>query len=100
MELKPCPFCGNTDIFFSPHSDWCFCENDKCPGSAGIEFWQSRPTEDALRSRIEELEKALHIADDEYMYATSQYYGETVPPPSSYERWLSLAAIKPPREES
>ena len=65
MELKPCPFCGNTDIFFSPHSDWCFCEKDKCPGSAGIEFWQSRPIEDALRTRIAELESLLKLVTPE-----------------------------------
>ncbi|HNX37050.1 MAG TPA: Lar family restriction alleviation protein [Candidatus Cloacimonadota bacterium] len=96
MELKPCPFCGSkphhitADLLTRP----CFyyeCENKTCHASEkgwhdteqeAIDAWNSRPIEDALRSRIVELEaenerltkameKAIGIIDgcptDEYV---------------------------------
>ena len=45
----------------------------------------------SLEAEVAKLEKALRIADDEYMNATAQYYNEPVPPPSNYERWLTEA---------
>lgn len=46
---------------------------------------------DAKDAEIAVLKRALKIADEEYMRATSEYYNEPVPPPSSIERWMSLA---------
>ena len=34
-DLKPCPFCGSTNIRFAYYSDhWVVCE--KCGGSSGM----------------------------------------------------------------
>jgi len=68
MELKPCPFCGENklEILVSPTNRrlrYIRCQNPSCPYGAWSskierEFgWNSRPIEDALRSRIAELEK-------------------------------------------
>ena len=117
-KLKPCPFCGSEAELIRdtiPCGDYpdeydqyvvcssCGAETrhydpDTIPNAIeyAVASWNTRPIDGALQSRIAELEKALHIADDEYMYATSQYYNEPVPPPSSYDRWLSLA-IYPPK---
>ena len=64
-ELKPCPFCGGMPKV----NDWtlkgitdkrCFCDNENCPvylsKTIAIDDWNTRPIEDALQSRIAELE--------------------------------------------
>ena len=92
-KLKPCPFCGENklEVLVSPTNRrlrYIRCKNPSCPYGAWSskierEFgWNSRPIEDALRSRITELEaenerltkameKAIGIIDgcptDEYV---------------------------------
>ena len=74
-ELKPCPFCGEIPKV----NDWtlkgitdkrCFCDNEKCPvylsKTIAIDDWNTRPIEDALQSRIAELEKDLSNKEIEY----------------------------------
>jgi hypothetical protein len=109
-NFLPCPFCGGavSKCDESPlyggsimHDETeCLFKNNLLFHGNINDRWNSRPIENALRSRIAELEKALRIADDEYAYATSQYYNEPVPPPSSYDRWLSLAQNPAPPEEA
>jgi len=53
-ELKPCPFCGGTKICTEKGINLNYC--DSCSAEANIEHWNTRPLEDALQSRIAELE--------------------------------------------
>ena len=84
-ELKCCPFCGGTNILndegLGQFGESVVPYAAKC-GTCGASFWHpdagcggqpketwcdwnTRPTEDALRRRVEELEKALKdIVDD------------------------------------
>lgn len=57
-EIQPCPFCGNKDIDTSPISGaaWCY---DCHSVSNGVDRWNTRPLEDALKARIASLEAAL-----------------------------------------
>lgn len=73
-ELKRCPFCGKEQqpdvpgdgnvpyVNQSRMCDWCGC----CVGSN----WNTRPIEDALQHRIEELEAELKITDELLKEAT------------------------------
>ena len=63
-ELKPCPFCGNTNLHHTEtsifHAVWCKdcgAMVDIDDGDA-IKLWNTRPLEDALQKRIAELEEA------------------------------------------
>lgn len=67
-KLEPCPFCGSeagipTNLDGTP-VDYeitdCCCKNDDCPLAdywTPIKIWQTRPVEDELRKRIDELER-------------------------------------------
>lgn len=61
-ELKPCPFCGSTNIKLHDeisHAVWCqecFSEVESIDIESAIELWNTRPIEDALQARIAELE--------------------------------------------
>ena len=60
-ELKPCPFCGkemNDDNFFScdGYPKACGCWEQTCTAEDAIEVWNTRPLEDALRTRVTEIE--------------------------------------------
>ena len=66
-ELKPCPFCGGTSVILDEpiHEDsYAVICNTKCgaigpedeDGEKAIEFWNTRPLEDALLKRVKELE--------------------------------------------
>jgi len=52
-ELKPCPFCGGTNICTEKGINLNYC--DSCSAEANIEHWNTRPIEDDLRKRIVEL---------------------------------------------
>jgi hypothetical protein len=63
-ELKACPYCGkepksSTFKFTDGIScTYVCCSNEDCPffgRTMRLEAWQSRPLEDALQSRIDEL---------------------------------------------
>ena len=62
--LQPCPFCGgeaqvNTWTMHGITESRCFCPNSDCPNSVrtvALEQWNTRPIEDALHTRIAELE--------------------------------------------
>ena len=56
-ELKPCPFCGGTNICTEKGINLNYC--DSCSAEANIEHWNTRPIEDALRARIAELEAVV-----------------------------------------
>ena len=66
-ELRPCPFCGG-------EAELCYSEVDtfcrKCNVMQETELWNTRPTEDALRLRIAELEAELKITDELLKEAT------------------------------
>ena len=63
--LQPCPFCGgdaqvNTWTMHGITESRCFCPNSDCPNSVrtvALEQWNTRPIEDALTTRIAELEE-------------------------------------------
>jgi len=55
-ELRPCPFCGGTNICTEKGINLNYC--DSCSAEANIEHWNTRPIEDDLRKRIAELEAA------------------------------------------
>ena len=64
MELKPCPFCGSTDVYVPPSwmtaNTWKYvkCKNINCQAegpvdlgeSGAIERWNTRPGECAESS--------------------------------------------------
>ena len=56
-ELRPCPFCGGTNICTEKGINLNYC--DSCSAEANIEHWNKRPIEDALRARIAELEEEI-----------------------------------------
>jgi len=71
-ELKPCPFCGNTNLHHTEtsifHAVWCKdcgAMVDIDDGDA-IKLWNTRPLEDALQKRIAELEEQLLKVSKEY----------------------------------
>ena len=56
-ELKPCPFCGGSNITEEASISVVFCAD--CGGEKDTDFggdWNTRPIEDALNARIAELE--------------------------------------------
>ena len=69
-KLKPCPFCRKKASiqdcsYFGSAPAWCvMCDNPKCfayteafkTKKEAVECWNSRPAEEALQKRIEELE--------------------------------------------
>ena len=76
-ELRPCPFCGSEAFYIKimgnyekPHEIYC----SKCDGAITegrsekqvVTNWNTRPIEDALQSRIAELEKDLSNKEIEY----------------------------------
>jgi len=70
-ELKPCPYCGGTNIRPAALSagKWYFCWD--CEGASGgltngidgIEGWNHRPIEDRLQEEIETLRTRLHARE-------------------------------------
>ena len=70
-ELKPCPFCGST-VGTKRKDNWVKCCDCSARGSQELDrdtahiSWNNRPIEDALKARVEELEKLLmNIHGDE-----------------------------------
>ena len=63
-ELIPCPFCGGTKICTEKGINFNYCDN--CSAESNIEHWNTRPIEDALTTRIAELEKDLSNKEIEY----------------------------------
>ena len=55
-ELKPCPFCGGSNITEESSISVVFCAD--CGGEKDTDMgsWNTRPIEDALTARIAELE--------------------------------------------
>ena len=70
-ELKACPFCGSTDVEVTVDARWIYvhckgCNTNGQPDlkeSIAIEAWNTRPLEDALQKRVEELEAVLKLAE-------------------------------------
>ena len=52
-ELKPCPFCGEP-VVFNKFAEKVVCED--CGATIYSDYWNTRPIEDALQTRIAELE--------------------------------------------
>ena len=81
MELKPCPLCvGDAEMHFDRLGGKTIymvkCSVDKCQcqemgwhetEDEAIAIWNSRPIEDALRTRIVELEEYLIHMKDVYL---------------------------------
>lgn len=64
-DLKPCPFCGSTNVLDQKVWDgakrYVKAECQTCGACAEVHDWNTRPIEDALRERIKELEGMLGI---------------------------------------
>ena len=64
-ELKPCPFCGSTDIRLIEGDEYCWCMNQRCPiydYEIRIDKWESRSESlelAALREQVKVLREAL-----------------------------------------
>jgi|WetSurMetagenome_2_1015567.scaffolds.fasta_scaffold178668_1 hypothetical protein len=64
-ELKPCPFCGSTNLMKQSTLEtiqrkyyrWIHCENCGASGKS----WNNRPIEDVLQKRIDELIQSVGI---------------------------------------
>lgn len=59
-KLRPCPFCGNKDIWISEWKDFVSIKCGQCETKVGasdektaVEYWNHRPIEDALRAENE-----------------------------------------------
>ena len=69
-ELKPCQCGAKAEYIEEDGGHWIVCHNGHetaifdCKEDL-MEFWQSRPIEDALQSRITELEESLYGADSQ-----------------------------------
>jgi len=53
-ELKPCPFCGGSEIVVCGVFNVMYCNG--CGAETDMGDWNTRPLEDALNKRIAELE--------------------------------------------
>lgn len=65
-ELKPCPFCGSENTVRLPYNDRADIERCKnCNLTIIVPFgytmWNTRPIEDALHARIDELAQAVGL---------------------------------------
>ena len=58
-ELKPCPFCGGSEIVVCGVFNVMYCNG--CGAETDMGDWNTRPIEDALNKRIAELSQALGL---------------------------------------
>lgn len=69
-ELKPCPFCGSTDIRLIAGDEYCWCMNQCCPiydYEIRIDKWESRSESTeltTLREQVKVLREALEACID------------------------------------
>lgn len=73
-EVKPCPLCSMALVKYpleATLSGWVHPENEECYleefsvlTEDELRSWNTRPTEEALRARVEELEGALQRLSD------------------------------------
>jgi Lar family restriction alleviation protein len=100
-ELKPCPFCGTkphpitADLLTRP----CFyyeCENKTCHAAEkgwhdteqeAIDAWNTRPIEEALRTRITELQARVAELEAALDKAAHQLYDYSGSCPSDLYDW-------------
>lgn len=77
-DLKPCPFCGANDYRVSRHhaSDIVSCGH--CCGENSVDWWNTRPIEDALRAELDDI-KASHRAIMEEQCPTDERHCSCVP---------------------
>ena len=71
-ELKPCPFCGVATDFIDVNTGEIVpaCKNIRClviASALTVEAWNTRPLEDALQARIDELEHKNEVLMDSYL---------------------------------
>jgi hypothetical protein len=50
MNLRPCPFCGNEDVYAQKNGVTCFNCAALC--AVSVENWNRRPIEDALAEAL------------------------------------------------
>ena len=55
-ELRPCPFCGGRHIETAENLDLVYCFDCGAEMHTDLGEWNKRPIEDALTTRIAELE--------------------------------------------
>ena len=55
-ELKPCPFCGGSNVKDEPALQVVICMDCGAEIDTDLGEWNKRPIEDALNARIAELE--------------------------------------------
>lgn len=66
-KLKPCPFCGGMNCVTWSEDGFPLapnCLRDTHNSDELFKAWNTRPIEDALQKRIEELTGALNLATD------------------------------------
>ena len=69
-ELKPCPFCGGSNVKDEPALQVVICMDCGAEKDTDLGEWNKRPIEDALNARIAELEAELKITDELLKEAT------------------------------
>ena len=57
MELKPCPFCGSTQLVDGQDMAQVMCYHCVCQGWR--KDWNNRPIEDALRAEVAALKAKI-----------------------------------------
>ena len=60
-ELKPCPFCGGSNVKDEPALQVVICMDCGAEKDTDLGEWNTRPIEDALTARIAELELRLDV---------------------------------------
>lgn len=63
QELKPCPFCGGTDVSVCDSTTTRTAKCRSCVVYIAIEKWNSRPIEDALLAEIACLRDIINPED-------------------------------------
>ena len=87
-ELRPCPFCGGTKICTEKGINLNYCDN--CSAESNVEHWNTRPIEDALTTRIAELEAEIDIRKDQLREAENILIDKNLQIDSLYEEGYKL----------
>ena len=94
-KLKPCPFCGGTNICTEKGINLNYCDN--CSAESNIEHWNTRPIEDALNARIAELEHDLSNKEIEYtdLWDDMLALQERIAELEAAQRWIPVSERLP-----
>ena len=87
-DLKPCPFCGSTELVEGQDVAQVFCYH--CVAQGWRKDWNRRPIEDALRAEVaRQLKECESLADASLRYAreNADLHAEVAKLKAELERW-------------